>query len=127
LSTPSREGIPSAPLTTDEIRALPAVIDVSTASRILGIGRTTAYELVRSGRWPTRILTLGRLIRVPTAELVTLVALHGEAPRTNASGDVNAAELLNAVTLLQRACDQMRSALDATAPGSTALGRHDEQ
>jgi predicted DNA-binding transcriptional regulator AlpA len=40
---------------------------------MLGIGRSAAYELVRAGEWPTPVLRLGRLIRVPTAPLLELL------------------------------------------------------
>ena len=57
---------------------LPAVIDVSTAATILGIGRTSAYELVRTGQWPTPVLRLGRLIRIPSAPLRALLDAPAE-------------------------------------------------
>lgn len=50
-------------MTEDEIRALPVVVDLHTAARALGVGRNTAYELVRCGAWPTPVLRLGRLIK----------------------------------------------------------------
>jgi excisionase family DNA binding protein len=59
----------------DDLRQLPVVVDLSTAATVLGIGRTTAYELVRTGRWPTPILRLGNRIRVPTAALRELLSL----------------------------------------------------
>jgi predicted DNA-binding transcriptional regulator AlpA len=40
-------------MTEDEVHALPVVVDATTAARALGLGRNTAYELVRSGAWPT--------------------------------------------------------------------------
>lgn len=52
---------------------LPVVIDVPTAASVLGIGRTSAYELVRTGQWPTPVLRLGRLIRIPSAPLLALL------------------------------------------------------
>jgi excisionase family DNA binding protein len=45
------------------------VIDLLEAARILGIGRTLAYRLVREGRWPTPVIRIGRLIKVPVAPL----------------------------------------------------------
>jgi excisionase family DNA binding protein len=45
------------------------VIDLLEAARILGIGRTLAYRLVRDGRWPTPVIRVGRLIKVPVAPL----------------------------------------------------------
>jgi predicted DNA-binding transcriptional regulator AlpA len=46
-----------------------------TAAAILGIGRTAAYKLIRLGNWPTPILRLGKLIRVPSAPLFDLVGV----------------------------------------------------
>lgn len=63
-------------LDADQIRVLPAVIDVPTAASVLGIGRTAAYELIRCGTWPTPVVRLGKLIRVPTAPLLDLVGVH---------------------------------------------------
>ncbi|GAA1919575.1 helix-turn-helix domain-containing protein [Streptantibioticus ferralitis] len=53
----------------EELLALPATVNVTTAARALGIGRDKAYELIRSGAFPVRTLPLGGTIRVPTAEL----------------------------------------------------------
>ena len=45
------------------------VINLPDAARVLGIGRTLAYRLVREGRWPTPVIRIGRLIKVPVAPL----------------------------------------------------------
>jgi excisionase family DNA binding protein len=55
--------------------ALPPAIDLSTAAQALGIGRTVAYQLVRENEWPTPVVRLGRLIRVPTSALLHLLAI----------------------------------------------------
>ena len=52
---------------------LPPVVDLPTAAAILGIGRTLAYQLVRTGQWPTPVLRIGRLIKVPTGPLLDLL------------------------------------------------------
>ena len=62
-------------LTEEEVRRLPPVVDVPTAAAVLGIGRTAAYELIRVGAWPTPVLRLGKLLRVPTAPLLELVGV----------------------------------------------------
>ena len=62
-------------MTADEVRALPAVVDLQTAARVLGLGRSAAYELVRLGTWPTPVIRLGRLIKVPSAPLAALVGI----------------------------------------------------
>lgn len=63
------------PMTTDEVRDLPAVVDLPTAARALGLGRSAAYELVRIGEWPTPVIRLGRLIRVPSAPIRQLLGI----------------------------------------------------
>lgn len=65
-------------LTASEVRALPAVVDVVTAGEILGIGRSVAYELVRTDRFPTPVLRVGRQIKIPTAYLIQLLGLSTE-------------------------------------------------
>ena len=65
----------STSMTQEQITALPPVIDVTTAAAILGVGRTAAYELIRTKRWPTPVLRLGKLIRIPTKPLLDLVGL----------------------------------------------------
>lgn len=61
-----------------DVHDLPPAIDLVTAAHLLGIGRSAAYELVRTNAWPTPVLRLGRLIRIPTAPLL-LVLGHGDA------------------------------------------------
>lgn len=56
-----------------DLDQLPALIDVPTAAAVLGIGRTLAYDLVRTDRWPTPVLHVGKLIRIPTAALRRLL------------------------------------------------------
>jgi hypothetical protein len=60
--------------------ALPAVIDVETAGRLLGLGRSAAYQLVKDGAWPTPVLRLGRRWRVLTAPLLALLGADGLEP-----------------------------------------------
>jgi len=62
-------------LSDEQVRTLPTVVDVPTAAALLGVGRTAAYELIRSGDWPTPVLRLGKLIRIPTAPLLDLVGV----------------------------------------------------
>ena len=46
---------------------IPLVLRVEDLSRALGIGRNTAYELVRSGQ--IRSIRIGRQLRIPRDEL----------------------------------------------------------
>ena len=65
-------------MTHDELLALPPVVDVPTAAKVLGIGRSLSYELVRIGQWPTPVVRVRKLIKIPTAALLKLV--DGEQP-----------------------------------------------
>lgn len=62
-------------LTHGELRSLPAVVDLTTAARALGIGRTKAYELARRGDFPCRVIRIGKTYLVPTAGLFELLGL----------------------------------------------------
>lgn len=53
-----------APVSLEE---LPLVLRVEDLSMVLGIGRNTAYELVRSGQ--IRSIRIGRQLRIPRDEL----------------------------------------------------------
>jgi hypothetical protein len=74
---PGRQGTrpQTARMSAEELRALPPVVDLVTAAAALGVGRTTAYELARSGRWPTPIFRLGGRIKVPTVPLLELLGV----------------------------------------------------
>ena len=62
-------------LTLAEIAGLPAVTDLVTAGRALGLGRTKAYELARAGQFPCPVIRAGRTWLVPTAGLLTILGL----------------------------------------------------
>jgi hypothetical protein len=70
-------------MASDNVHDLPPVIDLPAAARLLGIGRTAAYELVRTDAWPTPVLRLGWLIKIPSAPLLDLLGISpdGRAPR----------------------------------------------
>ena len=40
-----------------------------TAGQMLGIGRALSYQLAARGEFPCRVLKIGRLYRVPVADL----------------------------------------------------------
>jgi Helix-turn-helix domain len=64
-------------LTMAEIRKLPATVDVETAALVLGIARSTAYDWIRLGQFPGRVISVKHRHRVVTASLIA--ALEGEA------------------------------------------------
>ena len=59
--------------TADGGHDLPPVLDLVQAAAMLGLGRTAAYKLVAQQRWPTPVLRLGRLIKIPTQPLLELL------------------------------------------------------
>jgi len=66
----------SLKMTVEKAQRVPPVVDVPTAAAMLGIGRTAAYELIRLGKWPTPVLRLGKLIRIPSAPLLELIQVQ---------------------------------------------------
>lgn len=49
------------------LEEFPALLNISDVQEILGVGRNTAYSLVRSGK--IKHLRIGKLIKVPKATL----------------------------------------------------------
>ncbi len=62
-------------MTEDDLRRLPVLLTVPAAARVLGVGRTVAYRLVRDGQWPTPVIRVGHQVRVPRAPLLALLGL----------------------------------------------------
>jgi hypothetical protein len=79
------------PLTPDEVLALPASVDIVTAGRALGFGRTKAHELARSGLWPVPLLRLGSRYRVRRSDLLEVLGIadpprNGDGPAPPSTG-----------------------------------------
>jgi excisionase family DNA binding protein len=71
-------------LTFDQLYALPTVVDLMTAARALGIGRTKAYRLAHDGQFPVRIIRVGTHYHIPTADLLKILGLTPvPLPRTS--------------------------------------------
>jgi hypothetical protein len=51
-------------MTMEELQALPVSVDLVTAGRAFGIGRTKAFELAKQGKFPGRVLRVGEKYRV---------------------------------------------------------------
>ena len=56
-------------MTPDELSALPVSVDLETAGRAFGMGRTKAHELARADDFPCRVLRVGLKYRVPRTEI----------------------------------------------------------
>jgi hypothetical protein len=68
-----------------ELQALPAVVDLTTAGRAFGIGRTKAFELARAGEFPVKVIQVGRKLRVSKAVILEALGVTPAAP-TGESG-----------------------------------------
>jgi Helix-turn-helix domain len=63
------------PLTFSELHTLPTVVDLMTAARALGIGRSKAYQLASTGKFPCRIIRIGTHYNIPTADLLKVLGV----------------------------------------------------
>lgn len=60
--------------TREAVEALGPTTDVPTVASIFGVNKDTVYAQIRRGEWTaTRVLTLGRKIKIPTRDLVALL------------------------------------------------------
>jgi excisionase family DNA binding protein len=77
---PARAGTSDAstPCLAD-LAKLPPTVSVEAAARLLGCGRSLAYELVQRGEFPCPVLRLGRRYVVPTAGLLRALGIEAEA------------------------------------------------
>ncbi|MBB5492213.1 helix-turn-helix domain-containing protein [Nocardiopsis metallicus] len=63
------------PVRLDEVGSLPVVLNPVEAGRMLGLGRTTTYRLLREGSFPVPVLRVGRSWRIPTAGVLAHLGL----------------------------------------------------
>lgn len=66
----SLESVDARVWTPEAVRQLGMTTDIETAAAILGIGRTLAFELARTGEFPVRLLRLRRRILIPVSDLL---------------------------------------------------------
>ena len=66
-------------MTEAEVLALPAAVDLATAGRALGIGRTKAFELARTGQFPVKVLHVGQKFRVPRTAILEALSIDPNA------------------------------------------------
>jgi hypothetical protein len=60
----------AGPMTDEELKALPVTVDVPTAGRAYGWGKTKSNELARAEEFPVQVLTRGRSKVVTKAALL---------------------------------------------------------
>jgi hypothetical protein len=63
-------------LTREEILALDAAVDIPTAGKCFKLGKSTAYELARSGKFPVPVLPLGKSFRVTRASILAYLGIE---------------------------------------------------
>jgi hypothetical protein len=76
------------PVALAQVRGWPAVVDVVTAGRALGLGRTASYALARQGAFPCPVIRAGNRLLVPTAGLLAVLDPHACACH-HKTGDTN--------------------------------------
>jgi excisionase family DNA binding protein len=68
--------------TREAVEALGPITDVPTVASIFGVHSDTVYSAIRRGEWTaTRVLTLGRKIKIPTRDLIALLYASEPAPQ----------------------------------------------
>jgi hypothetical protein len=60
----------------DELLALPVTMDLPTAGRAFGMGRTKAHQLARAGDFPCEIMRVGRSYRVTRAAVLHTLGIE---------------------------------------------------
>jgi Helix-turn-helix domain len=71
-------------VTLEEVARLPTVLSVEHAGRLLGLGRSAAYEAVQRDELP--VLRFGRRLVVPTARVLAMLGLGPERDEGAAAG-----------------------------------------
>lgn len=61
-------------MTYKSIEDIPVLLSIEDLQDILGIGRTKAYELIRSGQ--IRSIRIGRLVRISKSDLLDYLDNH---------------------------------------------------
>ena len=63
-------------LTPEQLAALPAMVDLRTAGKAVGLGRDASYSQAKDGTFPVEVLPLGRFLRVRKADLMAYLHLN---------------------------------------------------
>ena len=79
-------------MSVEELQRLPVSVDLPTAGRAFGIGRTKAHELARRGEFSCRVLRVGAKYRVPRAAIFEALGLgsadhEGDRHAASPAGD----------------------------------------
>ena len=66
-------------MTEAELHALPVSIDLTTAGRAFGLGRTKSFELAKQGQFPCRVICVGQKFRVPKSAILEALGIDPAA------------------------------------------------
>ncbi len=61
--------------TAEAVRSLGVLVDFNTAADVLGISRSTAYELVKVSAFPLKLVRIGNRWSVRQADLLAFLGL----------------------------------------------------
>jgi hypothetical protein len=64
-------------MSEQELRSLPVSVDLETAGRAFGLGRTKAFELAKVGQFPCKVLKVGIKYRVPRRAILEALGETG--------------------------------------------------
>src|SRR5690242_19877499 len=69
-------------MSMEELLSLPVSNDLVTAGRAFGLGRTKAFELAKAGKFPCRVLRVGKKYRVPRSAIFEALGIDPNAAHT---------------------------------------------
>jgi hypothetical protein len=72
-------------LAVEELLALPAAVDLTTAGKAWCLGRTKSHELARTGEFPCPVLRVGNTYRVTRADLLNSLGINPAGGSTDAT------------------------------------------
>ena len=70
-------------MTPAELLSLPVSVDLVTAGRAFGLGRTIAFELARRDEFPCRVIRVGMRYRVPRSAILEALGVDEAAVAEN--------------------------------------------
>jgi excisionase family DNA binding protein len=119
-------------MSDEELRALPSAVDLATAARALGIGRTKAYQLARAGEFPCPVLPLGARFRVTRTHLFQVLGVSPESAaqagarpsderKTNAAGTTPVVGASSSGVIRRRRGEALSPASDLRRPSDAAI------
>jgi hypothetical protein len=117
----------SAPgLSIEELLALPAVVDLTTAGRAWRMGHSKAAELARAGEFPCPVLRLGRYWKVRKVELLRSLGVDPDSasaglPSSSAASDNRHMSFERATAFYMGACQILGDNTQGMTPGERAV------